>query len=146
GNLGTVTRNYDKNNLIQRIESTHWKQDIARNEPGSICRIETIDPSGVFTANYEYDELEQLTKENTFASHEYSYDSIYNRTKYDEKDVRFNEIGQLTVQGRKQYSYDPNGNLIAIKDGKKMTAFEYDALNRLTKVTIDKELCFTYRY
>jgi len=94
------------------------------------------------TVSYEYNSVNQLTKEvvtndsnskNTTTT--YEYDAVGNlqtktidgvATTYD-----YNENDQLTTQDTQTLTYDDNGNLIA-KDG---TTYSYDAKNRLIKVT-----------
>ena len=85
---------------------------------GSVTRFE-YDPNGNLTKRvlpsneeilYEYDELNRLIQKTISAS-------------------RFtNDASRITT-----YIYDPNGNLIALKDENSRIINEYDALNRLIK-------------
>lgn len=84
--------------------------------------------------NYQYDGLEQLTQEQGRFTHDYRYDSLYNRIEKDGTSYDINSLNQLTKAGNAKYSYDRSGRLTKIEDEGQITEFTYDAFDRLTRV------------
>ncbi len=97
---------------------------------------------------YEYDLLGRLTREtrtrgqDVLVDKSYQYDLFGNRKKVinhigpSEQDATFNELHQLVTDGNLSFDYDDNGNLYEKKQGDTvLTRYEYDFLNRLSKVT-----------
>ncbi len=97
---------------------------------------------------YEYDKLGRLTREtrtrgqDVLVDKSYQYDLFGNRTKVinhigpSEQEATFNELHQLETDGNLSFFYDDSGNLYEKKQGDTvLTRYEYDFLNRLSKVT-----------
>ncbi|MDQ0156471.1 DNRLRE domain-containing protein [Robertmurraya andreesenii] len=92
------------------------------------------------TTKYEYDDLNQLTKETLpdGTQMDYGYDTVGNRvSKKITKDgvtkevsSQYNEANQLVQVGDKKYVYDANGNLQS--DGNR--TYEYNEFDQLVKI------------
>jgi len=62
-------------------------------------------------------------------------------------DESYQLIQQTTFDGKiVKFAYDKNGNLTEIRDGKSLTRFEYDSLNRLVAVVTPDGQRLTYDY
>src|SRR5438270_12974469 len=62
-------------------------------------------------------------------------------------DESYRLIKQVTFDGKiTDFDYDRNGNLTSIREGKSLTRFEYDALNRLTAVITPDGQRLTHDY
>lgn len=87
---------------------------------------------------FSYDDLYQLSSEN---EHDYQYDSLSNRLKKDNLHCQCNTLNQTLSQGNDIFIYDPNGNLViqALENGKTIL-YEYDALDRLIKMSSQDDL------
>lgn len=64
-------------------------------------------------------------------THDFQYDSLYNRIQKDNKNHTHNDLNQLLNDGDAIYTYDLNGNLLKKISGNKVINFTYDALDRL---------------
>ena len=100
------------------------------------------------TTNYEYDSINQITKETLVdgSSISYEYDSVGNRTKKtaaSEISYTYNKANQLTEVDSQTYTYDENSNLT--NDGK--YDYTWNAFDQLTEVkTVDGTIVGTYKY
>ena|GEM_PF-2150412 len=118
---------YDGNRTKQTdpfgfIQSYHY-DDLDRND-----RI-TVDTSGkVFSFEYYEDGMiKAVNYPNQFKA-EYTYDNL-NRL---QSLVNTNPNGTTTSYS---YTYDNNGNIISANNNGNISTYEYDALNRLTRIT-----------
>ena len=100
-----------------------------------------MDQRGTTPCRYTYDNLNQLTSEQGPSSHEYAYDSLYNRLAKDGTAHAVNALNQLLSDSETTYTYDLNGNRLS--DGE--MSYAYDALDRLVSVTKGTMRCdYTY--
>ena len=97
--------------------------------------------------DYSYDALYQLRTETItgFDTHEYTYDSLYNRRLRDDRQYTINALNQLLNTGETTYSYDKRGNLIAESSSADDAEYAYDALGRLSALT-RRGVRYTYQY
>ncbi len=145
---------FSKNHELRyspKIENTtpHWSQELTsinHSPPHQTHQIETKDPGGKNLFSYQFDEEGRLIYETTFKEKEYNYDRLSNQ--YTPRgDVRsYNEQCQLTMNGNRSYAYDANGNLVRIIASSGTYELQYDALNRMTKVTINDLRSIHYIY
>jgi len=95
------------------------------------------DPFGAQNLSFEYDELDQLTYEETNGPCHLIHDSLNNRVQKNETTYRLNDLNQ--IEG--EFTYDANGNTIRSSD----TTYTYDALDRLIALkNIHTEIHYTY--
>ncbi len=146
GNLCTLKRSYDENDLLKSIETPYWNQYLERSVSKQIQSVISEDPAGTSYACYQYDSLGQLTNESQNEEIHYIYDSLHNRIQIGEQDVVFDDLGQLISQNNQHFRYDNNGNLVNIQNPSDQTSFAYDALNRLINVTKDHAFTISYIY
>ncbi|MEI8365431.1 MAG: RHS repeat-associated core domain-containing protein [Parachlamydiaceae bacterium] len=132
GKSGRLNYQYDSVGKIKAIIGAAWKEEITRyDRVGNILDRSITDTQGKTTAHYNYDDLYQLSSEDGDFSHQYICDSLYNRHSKDGKLHRLNALHQLLDDGKNQYFYDHNGNLILKKNGEQESHYTYDALDRL---------------
>ncbi len=130
---------YDLMGRIIDITSDQWEShNLTYDKIGNLIYRNVKDSAGNDNYYYTYDELQQLRTEEGALTHEYVYDSIYNRLRKNDKTFTYNALNQLVDPS---YVYDSNGCLIQRENEK----FEYDALNRLTAVIKDS-LKSVYHY
>lgn len=104
------------------------------------------------TWSYGYDALGQLTRAVSPEGEVtvYSYDLSGNRTAVvREKEMvnyNANEMNQYTSYGSASRTYDDNGNLISQVDESGETAYEYDYMDRLARVTEPDGTVTEYSY
>jgi len=95
------------------------------------------DPFGAQNLSFDYDELDQLTYEETNGPSYLIHDSLNNRVQKNETTYRLNDLNQ--IEG--EFTYDANGNTIRSSD----TTYSYDALDRLIALkNNDTEIHYTY--
>ena len=88
----------------------------------------TVDANGIST-EYEYDGVGNLTKKTLHRKKGNSKADEVTTYSYDGNN---NIICKTDALGKKEsYEYDPNGNLITVKNnsGKVVTSYSYDAVN-----------------
>lgn len=135
GGLGKITYTYDEKQQCISCNSPYWSQAILENScNGKITEVHTHDPSGDIVSNYDYDSSRQLTQESGPFTHKYSYDSFSNRISKNDVSNTFDAQNRLIADGTSVYSYNGNGCLTESRSSSKKSNFEYDALNRLTRV------------
>lgn len=133
-----TTLAYDKNNNPETITDALTHR--TRREYDGLRRLKSTfeDEAGLnVTTRYEYDALNNLTK----VTDPRGLSTIY----------AYNAFGDLLREespdrGETVYSYDSAGNRKTRIDARQITAsYEYDALNRITKITAGSEVqMFTY--
>lgn len=144
GSTGTIQFDYDAMGRPQGIDSPYWSQTLGsegRDNVGRIIRTKIVDPRGVQKIGYEYDFLSRLVGERGGAADsKYTYDSIDNRLTKNEHAVSLDSLNQILSHDQQKFSYDANGNIIAIKQfGQAEKRLTYDPFNRLTKVQVGQE-------
>lgn len=135
GRAGTLDYTYTNSGRLINTHHTLWNEVIDQYDSvGNILKKTISVEQQPTELNFEYDALNQLTKEK---GHTYTYDSHYNQRSKDGITRQFNALNQLIDDGHYRYTYDLNGNLKEkISDTEKVT-YEYDALDRL--ITVSKK-------
>jgi RHS repeat-associated protein len=108
-----------------------------KNFTNSNVAFEAQDPIGLYEVDVSYDNLGQVSKEAGEFEHNYIFDALGRCVSKDENPVVLNEFGQIISDGRCEYDYDANGNLLQKRKAQKITKYSYDALDRLIKVEQD---------
>ncbi len=149
-------------NGVERI----WYQDgkSLNYDYDTNANLSVISESGELRTSYEYDDFNQLIRENNYdigKTFKYAYDDYGNicsvteypfslgdlgepvkKTVYGYSDSSWNDL--LTEFDGQNLQYDGVGNPIVYRDGMN---FEWDAMNKLTKVTQDdNNFVYSYSY
>ena len=112
------------------------------------------------TVEYEYDELNRLTKETVTTGTSssvttYAYDANSNRTSMTKDGVVttyvYNELNQITRAGNINYTWDNAGNLVSqtTTTGVLVASYTYDCHNRMVSATVStnsSSISETYEY
>lgn len=156
GNGSTANWAYDENNRVSRMVNTKASGDVRNSfgytydANGNITSVTT----GGGTISYQYDALNQLTRETLLDGTiiDYQYSPVGNRTKKivtqngtsTTTNYTYDGADQLTNVNGQAYSYDANGNLL--DNGNKK--FIWDSEGRLTEVRkkSDNSLIAQYEY
>ena len=148
GKAGSLFKTYDNLGRIQEIESPHWKQQIPSSgydQTGCLLTSKTHDPIGLISQSFSYNDLDHLKTEDGYQTHSYATDSLQNRLQKNEKLCEVNGLNQLIQQGSAKFSYDKNGNIIKKEEHEEITAYRYDAFDRLISIAAPKGTT-TYQY
>src|SRR3984957_2427757 len=74
-------------------------------------------------------------------------DSLYNQVTKNDISQKFNALHQLLQEAETMYDHDRNGNRISKKQGDQTIAYEYDSLDRLTRIqTSTESVQYIYDY
>ncbi len=84
---------------------------------------------------FKYDDLYQLTEEDSIFPHTFSYDSHYNRLSKDDAEYQVNVANELLSTEKTRYDYDKNGCPLTKSTANGEIQFKYDALGRLLEAT-----------
>lgn len=130
--LGAETRLYDlAHRPSERSTAFHHQVARKRNPLGSLLEAQSRFIDFTDDANYSYDSLQQLQKENSlFHSHSFSFDAHGTPLLRDEKQCQTNSLYQLEGVGELLCTYTPAGNLDT--DGR--FNYRYDAFDRLIEI------------
>lgn len=145
-NLGVIDYEFDLMGRPKKISSKHWKELVPSHgfdKVGNLLQYTIKDALGTVENKFSYDDLYQLTSEQGVSSHQYAFDSLYNRIQKDALLHTVNQLNQLTSDSKTTYSYDLNGNLK--QKTPENVRYDYDALDRLISVTKDNhQTRYTY--
>ncbi len=144
--LGTVDHKYDSRGRLISIESPWWSQRLAKDgfDPyGRLLKMEIQDSIGVMRPVFDYGEDGQLAHEE---GHDYVYDSLLNRLSHNGQSWQVNVLNQVVQTPDASYVYDTNGNIIEKIIAGRSVFYQYDALNRLTRVEFPEEQAISYIY
>ncbi|EKE02807.1 MAG: hypothetical protein ACD_20C00329G0001, partial [uncultured bacterium] len=132
---------------ITSIETNGFKQKVkSYDKIGRIKGIITKDASYENESDFDYDELNQLTKETGLFENSYSFDSHNNRLSKNEDKYTVNDLNELLNTALEQFEYDKNGRPFIKRSENENTLFSYDALDRLIKVEIPNKLVIYFAY
>ncbi|MDV0446472.1 hypothetical protein MsAg5_03110 [Methanosarcinaceae archaeon Ag5] len=130
---------------------------------GNIVRVTEFNSNEIYETGYEYDLMNRLTKIIPMQNYAVSTISFSDETgsesvsypyayRVQNTTFAYNSLGQqIEINdpdiGIWKYDYDKNGNLISKTDNRSITtSYEYDALNRKTKIDYptDSDVIFEY--
>lgn len=132
GNGGNIAFDYDRLGRLRSLSTQHWKEDQIRYDAvGNLISLQVNDDQDKCINTYRYDDLYQVVHEEGSITHQYSYDSHYNRLNKDGVKYSLNALHQLLDDGTNRYSYDLNGNLLKKASSESTITYTYDALDRL---------------
>ena len=95
--------------------------------------------------HFAYDSSSRLVSANgVYGERRYRYDAVGNMLEFDSRTFTYGTGNRLESDGLWNYEYDGNGNVVARGQGDLKQAFEFDALNRMTRFSGDTTE--TYRY
>lgn len=141
---GKVIKGYDKLGKLCFVEANHYKETIPNEGWDPLRKIVkkiVKDAKGELESTFRYNYLGQLIYEKDIDAHTYLYHSSGDLVAKDELSFLYNDLNQVVQVGKKQLSYDLDGNLLS--DGQ--AQYAYDALGRLTFVKKGK-LDISYIY
>lgn len=146
---GAIDYAYDNKNRLISIKSDWWSANIP--ESGfdayqNLTQLDIEDPLGTLSQTYEYSEDNQLIEETGAFKSSHRYDSLYNRVVSENTQWEVNDLNQLIKTDGFAYQYDANGNCIEAKSKKSTVSYQYDALNRLTKIIYPEQTAVSYIY
>lgn len=142
GTCGELNFQYDTLNRLTATSHPIWSQSVpdgGYSAVGDLLKCKLQDVQGETTSVFTYDDLYQLTSETGVSMHTYANDSVQNRLFKDTIPHQVNALNQLTYQGKTQYTYDKNGNLIEEMTNGEVSKYSYDALDRLVRFTKNDE-------
>jgi RHS repeat-associated protein len=126
-----------------------FKESLTYDKAGRVTHdVETVNGTP-HTFDYEYDAAGRLSQvdEDSSTVASYAYDANGNRlTRTGGGTVHgtYNDQDELTAYGSANYTYDTDGRLAGKTEGSDHTAYAYDALGRLTGVTLPGGTSITY--
>lgn len=137
--VGKLKRKFDEVGRVVSAETERFEDSVAFDAGGNLIKRQVSDLKGDLECAYSYDELNQLASESGISTHQYGYDSLYNRISKDDSPYELNQLNQVLFALERVFNYDACGNLKEqiFKKGKKIEYF-YDALDRLVEVKGDK--------
>ncbi|MBA3721324.1 MAG: RHS repeat-associated core domain-containing protein [Parachlamydiaceae bacterium] len=147
--LGAISYTYDPQGRPRSIQSEWWSMEIPTGGlDANNCLTQMIiqDTTGETNQTYSYENNNQLQNEEGTFKNQFEYDSIYNRISQNEQEWSFNDLNQLIKNPNSDFQYDSNGNLIKKISGNTIFTYEYDALNRLSRVIKNQNVALQYIY
>lgn len=145
GHAGEKKITYGEQQKIEAIETPYWSEKITSAKEKWIETIQFQDPLNSYSQTYLYDEQHRLLAESGLHSNTFDYDVCHNRISANGETIEHNRMNQPVSNGKEEYCYDPNGNLIERKTALGTIRYKYDALNRLTEVVKGGQKV-SYRY
>ena len=143
-NLGTIKSSRDLLERSYKMISPFHNVELTFG-PTSLVATKASSFSGEVA--FEYDNLEQLSKE---GSSSYCFDSLGNPTEYEINNLNqivsspteiftYNAKGDLVQRGDKSYKYDALGHLIEVITPDRKVTYSYDPLSRLASKQVNDE-------
>lgn len=135
---------YDLQKRPLSIESPCFKQThLQYDRGGRLCHYHLQDAIGFVRIHFDFDDNDNLIKEEGDAQHVYTCDSLHNRLSKNQILHISNGLHQLIHNGEYAFTYDQTGNLIAKQKENVLMTYQYDALDRLIAINTGQE---TIRY
>lgn len=138
---------YDAKGRLTEIQSPYWSEKVCYDNSDLVTDVAIVDTEGSLSTHYLYDSQQQLISEinEKESGKNFTYDGFSNRLSQDDAYYTVNGLNQLKKMDDTSYSYDPNGCLVQKVSNDDWVAYEYDALNRLTKISNERHLIeYTY--
>lgn len=173
---GTETFTFGYDNASRRRSLTYPNGAVATLTPDALSRLDLLEVQGaagtIARFDYEYDAVgNRLRKATPSVDETYTYDDVYqldtvSRNSNLVEDLGFDLVGnrnstlalpdpanwlysnrnELLTAGTTNFTYDLNGNLATKNDGTDPWTYEWDAENRLTRVTRNGAEVARHRY
>lgn len=147
--LRQIDYRYDAEGRILAIQSPWWSETLPAGSFDRGQRLTTLsiqDPTGTYTERFAYADDDQLIQEEGHFAHTYDHDSLYNRLAQDGQPWTVGHFNELSATATASYRYDLNGNRVEKRTDEELTRYEYDALNRLTRVIKNDSSAVGYTY
>ncbi len=144
-NLGKITARYTLKGQPKEQKSIYYSESLTYDAMNNITSKSFQDTFVEKTNNYSYDALHQMQSESGHFNHQYTNDSLYNRSSKDGQKYTLNSLNCILCDGDADYSYDACGNITGYTKNNKAYSFTYDALDRLTTLKID-DTTYNYTY
>lgn len=141
--LGSLELVWDKKGRNVSSKSEYYTHTIAAKDfdpVGNLKRYAFTDPQGSAFVKTKYDDLYQVSAESGISEHEYAHDSVHNRRIKDSAVHTVDTQNRLLDDGKSQFIYDKNGNMIEQRCGDSSTYYSYDALDRLVQVRCGEKI------
>ena len=153
GAAGFLSLIYNENDLCTSISTPYWSQDIPSTGIDAfknILALQGSDSQGPWHSAFTYNDRQELVKEAGSFEHLYTYDSHGNRLTTQDAIYTNDLLDQLHTQEEQassiSYAYDFNGNQIEKNNNTEKFTYQYDALDRLIAIEIEKTLSIQYVY
>ena len=143
--LGEWTSEYTLKGYPKEQKNSYYSESLTYDAMNNITSKRYQDNLGRESNQYAYDALRQMTEESGQFNHQYTNDSLYNRTSKDGNKYTLNSLNSILSDGESHYTYDACGNVTSYTKNNKAYSFTYDALDRLTTLKID-DTTYVYTY
>ncbi|GAA5509070.1 RHS repeat-associated core domain-containing protein [Novipirellula caenicola] len=142
---------YDRLGQVKSVVSeSPSKQTLAARdyEYDNLSRITKVAIRGGQSKSFAYDSAGRLVtvKNGDEDRLSIAYDAVNNRTALSTKPVKANVLNQYSSTGDSTRFYDLDGNLNAVLQADKKTAYEHDSLGRLVRVRLPNQVVVSYQY
>jgi RHS repeat-associated protein len=144
-NLGELTSRYTLKGQPREQKTPYYSESLEYDPMNNIISKSYQDTLGKETNQYGYDALRQMKEESGYFNHQYTSDSLYNRSSKDGAKYTLNSLNCILSDGDANYTYDACGNVTSYNKNNKAYSFAYDALDRLTTLKID-DTTYAYTY
>lgn len=144
GNNGNIHHSYNALGRCINVQCSSFNQKIPKDGFDAAGNLRNFQAQGIFY-QFTYDDQYQIQSELGHESHNYRFDSLFNRVDKDGQLATHNSLNEILQSGPETFTYDPNGNMIQRKRGDRVTRYTYDPLDRLVKVNQDGNIT-TYAY
>lgn len=152
GELGEVS--FKRNAAqITEMSSSYFSESTPAdcyNDSGCLEKTVTKRAWQETSSHFEYDQSNQLIAEEGEFANTYLYDGMGNCIRKNECDWMVEDLNQLRQIDQNHYSYDRNGRLTkkseGLSEGLREVTYEYDALDRLIRVTFSEGRGVTFTY
>lgn len=144
-NLGELTSRYTLKGQPKEVKTPFYLESLEYDPMNNIVSKSYQDALGKETSDYDYDALRQMKEESGYFNHQYTNDSLYNRSSKDGSKYTLNSLNCILNDGDANYTYDACGNVTSYAKNNKAYSFAYDALDRLTTLKID-DTTYLYTY
>ncbi len=139
GIAGYRTVSHDRHGRKTCQQTDYFSESVPEKGYDPLGSLLSVERHGIFhlqNGAYVYDALSQLVSEQMESSKTYSNDSLGNCRLTDEEEIYYNDLNQLTNVSKREYFYDPQGNLLRKVSNKTEVRFTTDIFSNL--LTVEK--------
>ncbi len=141
----TLSHTYDPQGKKIATSSPFHSHEVEDYFPDRSLKKTVYKQNKQIIQEFAYDALGHLTSETGLKSYNYTFDSFDSLRKKNNQDLEYSFSFQLLEDAKAEYTYCINGNRTTKKQKNKQLKYEYDALNRLTKLCSETiQIYFTY--